>query len=280
LIFILFKEYLVNINNMSDNEENYSAEENDSEEEEEETSEKEEDSSDKEEEKPTSIKNIISKVDDSSDEEEEDEEDEDEEDDNENVEEDDVDEEIVSDDDDDDDDDNDNDENNTKSTAKKTVSSSSSSKIIKTPSLEQSDNSDSDEDDDDLEDNNYLQKFNSELNKNYILDYHPECSINNYDEILTLTNVVRDKQNNIIDELHKTLPYLTKYERARILGVRAKQINQGAKVFVKVPEKIIDGYIIAQLELEQKRIPFIIRRPIPGGGCEYWNLKDLEIIGF
>jgi hypothetical protein len=43
---------------------------------------------------------------------------------------------------------------------------------------------------------------------------------------------------------------------------------------------VIDGYVIAQIELEQKRIPFIIRRPIPGGGCEYWNLKDLEMIGF
>jgi len=136
------------------------------------------------------------------------------------------------------------------------------------------------DDDEDLEDEEYLQKFNMELNKNYILEYHPECAINNYDEIIALTNVVRDADNNIIDDLHKTLPYLTKYERARILGQRAKQINSGAKVFVKVPENVIDGYVIAQIELEQKRIPFIIRRPIPGGGCEYWNLKDLEMIGF
>ena len=43
---------------------------------------------------------------------------------------------------------------------------------------------------------------------------------------------------------------------------------------------IIDGYIIASLELQQRLIPFIIRRPIPGGGCEYWNLKDLEVIAY
>ena len=47
-----------------------------------------------------------------------------------------------------------------------------------------------------------------------------------------------------------------------------------------VPETIIDGYVIAELELKEKKIPFIIRRPIPGGGCEYWHLKDLEIISF
>ena len=51
-------------------------------------------------------------------------------------------------------------------------------------------------------------------------------------------------------------------------------------IIVKVPEGVMDGYIIANLELEQKRLPFIIRRPIAGGGCEYWNLKDLENLNF
>lgn len=136
-----------------------------------------------------------------------------------------------------------------------------------------------DEDDEDIQ-SAYLQKFNAEINKNYIVDFHPECCANNYDEINILSKVVRDKNNNIIDNLHKTIPFLTKYERTRIIGQRAKQINSGAKAFVKVPENIIDGYLVAELELAQKRIPFIIRRPTPGGGCEYWNLKDLEIVSF
>ena len=139
---------------------------------------------------------------------------------------------------------------------------------------------DSDDDDEDEVDESYLQKFNAIVNKNYIMDFHPECVISNYDEVVGLTKIVRDTENNIIDDLHKTLPYLTKYERARVLGQRAKQINAGAKVFVKVPENVIDGYLIAEQELAQKRIPFIIRRPTPGGGCEYWNLRDLELIQF
>ena len=138
----------------------------------------------------------------------------------------------------------------------------------------------SDEEDEDEDGEMYLKKFDREINENYIVNNHPECALQNYDEILAMTTVVRDSNNIIIDDLHRTLPYLTKYERARILGQRSKQINSGAKVFVKVPENIIDGYLIAQMELEQKRIPFIIKRPIPGGGCEYWNLKDLEIVGF
>lgn len=140
-------------------------------------------------------------------------------------------------------------------------------------------NSDDEEDDDDYQ-TPYLQKFNAEINKNYILDFHPECAVNNYDEISVLTQIIRDGANNVIDDLHKTIPFLTKYERTRVIGQRAKQINSGAKAFVKVPENVIDGYLVAELELIQKRIPFIIRRPTPGGGCEYWNLKDLEVVSF
>ena len=137
----------------------------------------------------------------------------------------------------------------------------------------------SDDEDEDYDDS-YLQKFDSEVTKNYINDFHPECFIQNYDEVSKLTNVVRDSYNIIIDPLHRTIPFLTKYEKARVLGQRAKQIEMGAKPFISVPENVIDGYIIAELELQQKRIPFIIRRPIPGGAFEYWNIRDLEVISF
>ena len=138
---------------------------------------------------------------------------------------------------------------------------------------------DEDEDEDEYEEN-YLQKFDSEINKNYIQEFHPECLNHNSDEVAKLSRVIRDENNIIIDPLHRTLPYLTKYEKARILGQRAKQIETGSKPFVKVPENIIDSYVIAELELREKKIPFIIKRPIPGGAFEYWNLKDLEIINF
>ncbi len=136
------------------------------------------------------------------------------------------------------------------------------------------------DDDEDTYDDNYLQKFDSEITKNYINEFHPECLHHNYDEIAQMTIVTRDNHNIIIDAFHKTIPVLTKYEKARILGQRASQIESGAKPLVSVPEHIVEGYLIAELELKQKRIPFIIRRPIPGGGCEYWNIKDLEDISF
>ena len=152
-------------------------------------------------------------------------------------------------------------------------------KVVKPKKTTQLIVEDDDEEEDEYDDN-YLQKFDNDIIKNYINEFHPECLNHNYDEIAKMSVVVRNSDNIIIDPLHRTIPYLTKYEKARILGQRAKQIETGAKPLVKIPENIVDSYIIAELELREKKIPFIIRRPIPGGACEYWNLRDLEVIAF
>jgi DNA-directed RNA polymerase I, II, and III subunit RPABC2 len=215
------------------------------------------------------------------DEEEEDDEDEDDDDyektrvaeeDDKIVDEEDLDDEDDEDDDDDDDDIDINEENNVVQQKPKSLST----KVKKTTQLIIED----DDNEDDEYEENYLQKFDQEVNKNYINEFHPECLNHNYDEVSKMTKVVRNSSNIIVDPLHRTLPFLTKYEKARVLGQRAKQIETGAKPLVKVPENIVDSYVIADLELREKKIPFIIKRPIPGGAFEYWNLKDLEIIGF
>ena len=137
---------------------------------------------------------------------------------------------------------------------------------------------DDNDDNDDGDDDDMLQKFDHETKKKYIAAHHPECLSFNHEETETLSRVVRDENGRIVDPYHKTLPFLTKYEKTRILGIRTKQLNEGAKPYIDVNPTIIDGYIIAQLELEHKRLPFIIRRPIPNGGSELWKLQDLEII--
>jgi DNA-directed RNA polymerase I, II, and III subunit RPABC2 len=143
---------------------------------------------------------------------------------------------------------------------------------------EQDGDGNSDKGDSDDNDESKLKKFDKELREDYLVNFHPESLIQNYDEIYNLSRVVRDANGVIVDSLHKTLPMLTKYEKTRILGQRAKQINDGATPFVKVPEGVIDGYLIAIRELEEKKIPFIIRRPLPNRGSEYWMVEDLEIV--
>ena len=89
---------------------------------------------------------------------------------------------------------------------------------------------------------------------------------------------MRDSAGVIVDDLHRTIPIMTKYEKTRILGPRAKQLNEGSPAFIKIDSTVIDGYLIAVKELEQKKTPFIIRRPLPNGGSEYWRIQDLEIL--
>jgi DNA-directed RNA polymerase I, II, and III subunit RPABC2 len=138
-----------------------------------------------------------------------------------------------------------------------------------------------DDEESDLEDDNgeqYLQKLDNSVREQTIANHHPELIINNYDEVEALSVVVRDERGVVIDPLHRTLPFLSKYERTRVLGERAKQINDGAKAFVEIDPGVIDGYLIALAELEQKKIPFIIRRPLSNGASEYWKLRDLEVL--
>jgi DNA-directed RNA polymerase I, II, and III subunit RPABC2 len=141
--------------------------------------------------------------------------------------------------------------------------------------LDIEDDDDKDEADDD---ENYLQKFDESIQQHIIEDFHPELKMHNYEEIEVLSRIVRDPYGNIVDPLHKTLPFLTRYEKARILGERAKQLNAGAKSTIELEANIIDGYLIAMKEFEEKKIPFIIKRPLPNGGCEYWRVSDLEIL--
>ena len=144
--------------------------------------------------------------------------------------------------------------------------------------LENEEDDEEEEYEEDEEDDSYFQRFHENMKKNIVEDFHPEMKYHNYDEIEALTSVVRDENGRIIDPNHRTMPFITKYEKTRILGERAKQINAGAQPFIEVDDDIIDGYLIALKEFEQKKIPFIIKRPVAGNRIEYWKLSDLEIL--
>ncbi|KAK2421030.1 DNA-directed RNA polymerases II, IV and V subunit 6A [Trifolium repens] len=74
----------------------------------------------------------------------------------------------------------------------------------------------------------------------------------------------------------KTSKYMTKYERARILGTRALQISMNAHVMVEL-EGETDPLEIAMKELREKKIPFTIRRYLPDGSYEDWGVDELIV---
>ncbi|XP_039265183.1 DNA-directed RNA polymerases I, II, and III subunit RPABC2-like [Styela clava] len=73
-----------------------------------------------------------------------------------------------------------------------------------------------------------------------------------------------------------TSPYMTKYERARVLGTRALQISMNAPVMVEL-EGETDPLQIAMKELKAKKIPIIVRRYLPDGSYEDWGIEELII---
>ncbi|DBB11177.1 hypothetical protein WJX82_002283 [Trebouxia sp. C0006] len=73
-----------------------------------------------------------------------------------------------------------------------------------------------------------------------------------------------------------TTRYMTKYERARILGTRALQISMNAPVMVEVGGAT-DPLEIAIMELREKKIPFTVRRYLPDGSYEDWSVQELII---
>jgi len=127
------------------------------------------------------------------------------------------------------------------------------------------------------EDEDY-KKLLKNFNKNDLVLMHKEREFKNFDEIVALSHVVRNKDNQIVDELHQTIPFMTKYEKTRILGKRVKQLNDGMPPFVELKKEFVNNYFVAEAELYQKRIPLIIERPLPNGAFEYWKVKDLELL--
>ena len=108
---------------------------------------------------------------------------------------------------------------------------------------------------------------------------HPECSLDYIEQIIPrLPLQIVPPGGDKADTNHRTYPFLTNYEKTKIIGLRANQLSKGAVPFVSLPKHITDVRDIARLELEQKRLPFIVKRPLPNGDFEYWRLSDLLIL--
>lgn len=84
------------------------------------------------------------------------------------------------------------------------------------------------------------------------------------------------KELAVPKEDRTTTPYMTKYERARVLGTRALQISLNAPVLVDI-EGETDPLQIAMKELTQRKIPLVVRRYLPDGSFEDWGCDELII---
>ena len=82
-----------------------------------------------------------------------------------------------------------------------------------------------------------------------------------------------------IKKKHITFPFLTYYEKVIVISTRVEQLNNGAPPLIDIKSHKIDKIKdIALLELKYKVIPFKIKRNLPNGFFEIWNIEDLIIL--
>ena len=81
-------------------------------------------------------------------------------------------------------------------------------------------------------------------------------------------------------EATKTLPVMTKYELATLLGARMEQLALGAPSTLSKErlEELHTVQEIAKEELRTKCIPLIVTRSLPNSSEEEWNANELACV--
>lgn len=108
--------------------------------------------------------------------------------------------------------------------------------------------------------------------------HHPECRVDYIEDITTKLPAETINPGGEGKEGHRSPPFLTVYEKTKVIGFRATQLANGAAAYVPVPSHVTSVEEIARMELDARRLPYIIKRPMPDGTFEYWRLSDLMVL--
>jgi len=128
-----------------------------------------------------------------------------------------------------------------------------------------------------LEENDEQETTKESRAMQFLSMHHPECRIDYLENIMKVLPLSAYPPD-LTDKQHKSVPYLTLFEKTKLIGFRANQLAQGARPLVDVPAHMTDVIEIARLELEERRMPYILKRGMPDGSFEYWRLTDLLIL--
>jgi DNA-directed RNA polymerase subunit K/omega len=94
--------------------------------------------------------------------------------------------------------------------------------------------------------------------------------------------VSRDKVTESLSSERVTRPYYSKSEYVTLIGTRAQQIAEGAKPMVDLDGMLTSDpqfvWKVAEKEIHQQKLPFIIHRRLPSGVSEYWSTTELSVI--
>ena len=95
-------------------------------------------------------------------------------------------------------------------------------------------------------------------------------------------SVTRESVQESLKSERVTLPYYTKYEQVTLIGTRAQQLAEGAKPLVSLDGMLTSDsrfvWNVAEREVFERKLPFIIHRRLPDGRSEYWSTQELSVM--
>lgn len=107
-------------------------------------------------------------------------------------------------------------------------------------------------------------------------------------EAIPATGAPAGQQRPCPNPQRRTIPRLSKFEVSRLIGIRAKQLDNYNPNAPTIPGELriagpmvdigdeIDSVKIATMELKAKKFPLKVRRYLPDGSCEDWTVEELE----
>jgi len=95
-------------------------------------------------------------------------------------------------------------------------------------------------------------------------------------------SISRQELQDALAKPKMTLPYYTKYEQVNLIATRAQQLAEGAKPLVSLDGMMTSDsrfvWKVAELEVQEHKLPFIVHRRLPNGVSEYWSATELTAI--
>ena len=116
--------------------------------------------------------------------------------------------------------------------------------------------------------------YNDEIEEIFDINTLEETELDIIDDN---TEIINNIESTEIINARQTTQYITKYEKAKIIGFRAQQLSKGAEPSIQIGNEY-NPYNIALMELEQNKLPLMIKRTLPNGNIEYWKTSELIII--
>lgn len=129
---------------------------------------------------------------------------------------------------------------------------------------------------DDFEDDDLVEEVDETTDSTHDDGLPSKQVLEHEERVMTKESVYR----HVYQDVYQTTHLITKYEKPRIIGIRAQMIAEGAPLMVD-PGDLIHPVDIARKEYEENKIPVILQRPIPSKNLkkpkyEYRKFVDLQ----